>query len=158
MNTVKSRKAAKLSTSMTEAEFDHDFCFYGRPAFCCSARIARNIVSSISASRVHPARSINGLPLLFPNFAYFAAMSYYESKIYAPILPSGKAYQFYFLQEVKSFITHPSPGLAMKGPGFYEISGFAYSGNGRISKVMRSFNAESTFATSCPALNGLSCD
>ena len=24
----------------------------------------------------------------------------------------------------------------MKGPGFYEISGIAYSGNGRISKVM----------------------
>ncbi len=41
-----------------------------------------------------------------------------------------------FPQEVKSFITHPSPGLAMRGPGFYEISGLAYSGNGRISKVM----------------------
>src|SRR5262249_54080044 len=64
------------------------------------------------------------------------AMSYYEARTYAPILPGGKAYQFYFLQEVKSFITHPSPGLAMKGPGFYEISGVAYSGNGRISKVI----------------------
>src|SRR3989454_9230067 len=63
-------------------------------------------------------------------------MSFYEARTYAPILPGGKAYQFYFLQEVKSFITHPSPGLAMKGPGFYEISGVAYSGNGRISKVM----------------------
>ena len=39
------------------------------------------------------------------------AMSYYEARTYAPILPTGKAYQFYFLQEVKSFITHPSPGL-----------------------------------------------
>src|SRR2546425_5275563 len=37
--------------------------------------------------------------------------------------PNGKAYQFYFLQEVKSFITHPSPGLMLKAPGFYEISG-----------------------------------
>ena len=64
------------------------------------------------------------------------AMSYYEARTYAPILPSGKAYQFYFLQEVKSFITHPSPGLKLNGPGFYEISGIAYSGNGRISKVM----------------------
>jgi sulfane dehydrogenase subunit SoxC len=63
-------------------------------------------------------------------------MSFYEARTYAPILPGGKAYQFYFIQEVKSFITHPSPGLAMKGPGFYEISGVAYSGNGRISKVM----------------------
>src|SRR2546428_316907 len=64
------------------------------------------------------------------------AMSYYEARTYAPILPSGKAYQFYFLQEVKSFITHPSAGLKLNGPGFYEISGVAYSGNGRISKVM----------------------
>src|SRR5438874_7378577 len=64
------------------------------------------------------------------------AMSYYEARTYAPILPGGKAYQFYFLQEVKSFITQPSPGMMLKEPGFYEISGVAYSGNGRISKVM----------------------
>jgi sulfane dehydrogenase subunit SoxC len=64
------------------------------------------------------------------------AMSYYEARTYAPILPNGKAYQFYFLQEVKSFITHPSPGLRMNGAGFYELSGIAYSGNGRIAKVM----------------------
>src|SRR5882762_408079 len=63
------------------------------------------------------------------------AMSYYEARTYAPILPGGKAWQFYFLQEVKSFITRPSPGLALKGPGFYEISGLAYSGNGPINKV-----------------------
>src|SRR5215468_1569362 len=74
------------------------------------------------------------------------SMSFYESKIYAPILPGGKAYQFYFLQEVKSFITHPSPGLAMKGPGFYEISGIAYSGNGRISKVMVSADGGKSWA------------
>src|SRR5690348_14373572 len=64
------------------------------------------------------------------------AMSYYETRTYSQLLPGGKAYRFYFLQEVKSFITHPSPGLALRGPGFYEISGIAYSGNGRISKVM----------------------
>jgi sulfane dehydrogenase subunit SoxC len=63
-------------------------------------------------------------------------MSYYEARTYAPILPNGKAYQFYFLQEVKSFVTHPSPGLTLRGPGFYEISGVAYSGTGRIARVM----------------------
>src|SRR5262247_2460676 len=73
-------------------------------------------------------------------------MSYYESKIYTAILPGGKAYQFYFLQEVKSFITHPSPGLALKSPGFYEISGIAYSGNGRISKVMVSADGGRSWA------------
>jgi len=64
------------------------------------------------------------------------AMSYYEGRTYSQILPGGKAYRFYFVQEVKSFITHPSFGLRMNGPGYYEISGIAYSGDGRISKVM----------------------
>src|SRR6516165_6428544 len=64
------------------------------------------------------------------------AMSFWESKVYTQILPSGKAYQFYLLQEVKSFITQPSPGVTLKEPGLYEISGIAYSGAGRISKVM----------------------
>ena len=74
------------------------------------------------------------------------AMSYYESRTYAPILPSGKAYRFYFVNEVKSFITQPSVGYGMKGPGFYEISGLAYSGNGRITKVMVSADGGKTWA------------
>jgi sulfane dehydrogenase subunit SoxC len=64
------------------------------------------------------------------------SMSMYETRTYSPILPNGKAYRFYFLQEVKSFITYPSHGMALKGPGLYEISGIAYSGTGRIEKVM----------------------
>src|SRR2546426_1230756 len=63
-----------------------------------------------------------------------------------PILPRGKAYQFYFLQEVKSFVTHPSPGLKLNGPGFYEISGIAYSASGRISKVMVSADGGKSWA------------
>jgi sulfane dehydrogenase subunit SoxC len=74
------------------------------------------------------------------------ALSYYEARTYAPLLPNGKAYQFFFLQEVKSFITHPSPGLLLKGPGTYEISGIAYSGNGRISKVMVSADGGQSWA------------
>ena len=74
------------------------------------------------------------------------AMSFYESRTYAQILPGGKAYQFYFLQEVKSFITHPSPGLKLSGPGLYEISGIAYSGNGRIAKVMVSADGGKSWA------------
>ena len=62
-------------------------------------------------------------------------MAINETKQYTILRPDGKAWQFYFPQEVKSFITHPSPGLIMKGPGFYEISGISFSGNGRISKV-----------------------
>jgi sulfane dehydrogenase subunit SoxC len=74
------------------------------------------------------------------------AMTFYEARTYAPILPNGKAYQFFFLQEVKSFITHPSPGLAMKGTGFYEISGLAYSATGRIAKVMVSADGGTSWA------------
>jgi sulfane dehydrogenase subunit SoxC len=55
---------------------------------------------------------------------------------YTKLLPSDKAHQFYFVNEVKSFITHPSPGRDLQDPTFYEISGLAYSGKGRISKVM----------------------
>jgi sulfane dehydrogenase subunit SoxC len=74
------------------------------------------------------------------------AMSYWESKVYAQLLPNGKAYQFYLLQEVKSFITQPSPGLTLKGAGVYEISGIAYSGTGRISKVMVSADGGRSWA------------
>jgi sulfane dehydrogenase subunit SoxC len=74
------------------------------------------------------------------------AMSYYEARTYAPILPNAKAYRFFFLQQVKSFITHPSPGLALRGPGLYEVSGVAYSGNGRISRVMVSADGGGTWA------------
>jgi sulfane dehydrogenase subunit SoxC len=64
------------------------------------------------------------------------AMTYYESRNYSPLLPDGKAYKFYFVNEVKSFIVNPSFGYTLQGPGFYEISGIAYSGTGRIEKVM----------------------
>jgi sulfane dehydrogenase subunit SoxC len=64
------------------------------------------------------------------------AFSYWESQIYTEPLPNGKAYQFYFINEVKSFITKPSPGVDVKQPGVYEISGIAYSGKGKITKVM----------------------
>jgi sulfane dehydrogenase subunit SoxC len=62
-------------------------------------------------------------------------LPYYDSRNYSPLLPDGKAYKFYFVCEVKSFITRPSFGDSLDGPGFYEISGIAYSGNGRVEKV-----------------------
>jgi sulfane dehydrogenase subunit SoxC len=74
------------------------------------------------------------------------AMSFWEARTYTQILPSGKAYQFYLLQEIKSFITQPSPGLTLKGPGLYEISGIAYSGTGRISRVMVSADGGRSWA------------
>jgi sulfane dehydrogenase subunit SoxC len=64
------------------------------------------------------------------------AYSYFETKNYSQILPGGKTWRFHFLMEVKSFITSPSFGLHLKEPGYYAISGVAYSGAGRIAKVM----------------------
>jgi sulfane dehydrogenase subunit SoxC len=74
------------------------------------------------------------------------ALTYYESRTYSQILPNGKAYRFYFLQEVKSFITSPSPGLTLKEPGIYEITGVAYAGTGRIAKVLVSADGGKSWA------------
>ncbi len=64
-------------------------------------------------------------------------MAINETLQYTYRVQGPKIWQFFFPMEVKSFVTQPSPGLTLKGgPGFYEISGLAYSGNGRIAKVM----------------------
>jgi sulfane dehydrogenase subunit SoxC len=60
-----------------------------------------------------------------------------EVRSYADLLPNNDVLLFNFINEVKSFITQPSPvHWSLNKAGFYEISGIAYSGNGRISKVM----------------------
>ena len=74
------------------------------------------------------------------------AMTYYEERNYSPLLPDGKAYRFYFVNEVKSFITHPSFGATLKEPGYYEISGLAYSGAGHIERVMVSADGGESWA------------
>ncbi|PYN93462.1 MAG: sulfite dehydrogenase [Candidatus Rokuibacteriota bacterium] len=58
-----------------------------------------------------------------------------ETSRYTDLQADGKALMFTFPMEVKSLITRPSHGLTLKGPGLYEISGVAWSGNGAISKV-----------------------
>jgi sulfane dehydrogenase subunit SoxC len=63
------------------------------------------------------------------------AMTKDETSKYTILLNEEKAWQFVFPMEVKSIITRPSPGLTLKEPGFYEISGLAWSGNGRIRQV-----------------------
>jgi len=63
-------------------------------------------------------------------------MAINETLQYTYRVQGPKIWQFFFPMEVKSFVTHPSPGLTLRGPGYYEISGLAYSGNGRIAKVM----------------------
>lgn len=62
-------------------------------------------------------------------------MSKDETSKYTILLQDEKAWQFVFPMEVKSVITRPAPGIAMNGPGIYEVSGLAWSGNGRIREV-----------------------
>jgi sulfane dehydrogenase subunit SoxC len=69
-----------------------------------------------------------------------------ETSRYTILRRDGTALQFCFPQEVKSVITHPSPGLTLRGPGLYEISGLAWSGNGRIVKVEVSADGGASFA------------
>jgi hypothetical protein len=100
------------------------------------------------AERVRPA---NGYPmrLLLPGFegnmnvkwlrrvklTEGPTMTKDETSKYTITMPHGKSLQFVFPQEGKSVITRPSPGLTMKEPGIYEITGLAWSGYGKITKV-----------------------
>jgi sulfane dehydrogenase subunit SoxC len=69
-----------------------------------------------------------------------------ETSKYTILLKDEKAWQFVFPMEVKSIITRPSPGIALKEPGYYEISGLAWSGNGRIREVEVSADGGLSFA------------
>jgi sulfane dehydrogenase subunit SoxC len=69
-----------------------------------------------------------------------------ETSHYTELMPDGKARQFMFLMGAKSAILKPSLGMTMKGPGLYEISGLAWSGAGRISKVEISADGGKTWA------------
>jgi sulfane dehydrogenase subunit SoxC len=58
-----------------------------------------------------------------------------ETSKYTQLQADGRARQFNFIMPVKSVITRPSGGMTLQGPGYYEISGVAWSGHGAIAKV-----------------------
>jgi sulfane dehydrogenase subunit SoxC len=68
-------------------------------------------------------------------------MTRMETRGYTDLLANGKARQFSFVMEAKSVITFPSAPMILDGPGFYEISGLAWSGRGRIRNVQVSADA-----------------
>ena len=75
-----------------------------------------------------------------------------ETSHYTELMPGGKARQFMFAQGAKSAIIKPSFGMSMRGPGLYEISGLAWSGAGRVSKVEVSADGGKSWAVA--ALSG----
>jgi sulfane dehydrogenase subunit SoxC len=58
-----------------------------------------------------------------------------ESLHYIDLMPDGTHRQYSSVQEVKSVITTPSGGQKLLDKGFYEITGLAWSGRGRVKRV-----------------------
>jgi sulfane dehydrogenase subunit SoxC len=58
-----------------------------------------------------------------------------EALHYVDLLPDGTHRQYSIVQEVKSVITAPSGGQKLIGKGYYEITGLAWSGRGRVRRV-----------------------
>ena len=74
------------------------------------------------------------------------AMSKDETSKYSMLLNGGKVAQLKFQMDAKAVITKPSPGFQLKQQGFYEISGLAWSGNGKVVKVDVSADGGKTWA------------
>jgi sulfane dehydrogenase subunit SoxC len=69
-----------------------------------------------------------------------------ETSKYTDLQPDGRAQQFTFEMGVKSVITKPSSTMKLPRNGFYEISGIAWSGAGRIRRVEVSTDGGATWA------------
>ncbi|MCE7795386.1 sulfite dehydrogenase [Sphingobium sufflavum] len=63
------------------------------------------------------------------------AYSREETSKYSDLLRDGRAELFSLRMGVKSVILKPSLGLDLRGPGYQEISGLAWTGRGRIRSV-----------------------
>jgi sulfane dehydrogenase subunit SoxC len=69
-----------------------------------------------------------------------------ETSKYSELMPDGRARQFMLEMGPKSVILKPSFGMNVPGQGFYEISGIAWSGAGRIRSVDISADRGRTWA------------
>lgn len=68
-----------------------------------------------------------------------------ETSKYTDLMPDGTARQFTFMMEAKSVITYPSGGQQLSGEGFHEISGLAWTGQGKITRVEVSVDGGETW-------------
>jgi sulfane dehydrogenase subunit SoxC len=79
-----------------------------------------------------------------------------ETSKYSWVMPHGSVRQFEFVMEAKSVITAPSGGQKLGAPGFREISGVAWSGRGKITRVEVSTDGGATWVDAAlqgPALS-----
>jgi sulfane dehydrogenase subunit SoxC len=63
-----------------------------------------------------------------------------EAVHYIDLMPDGLHRQYSSIQECKSVITTPSGGQRLLEKGFYNVSGLAWSGRGKITRVDVSFD------------------
>ncbi len=58
-----------------------------------------------------------------------------ETSKYTDPLPDGTSRIFSFVMDAKSLITFPAYPVTLTGPGFWEVTGLAWSGRGRVTRV-----------------------
>jgi sulfane dehydrogenase subunit SoxC len=70
-----------------------------------------------------------------------------EAVHYIELMPNGDHRQYASIQECKSVITTPSGGQQLLDKGFYNVSGMAWSGRGKITRVDVSFDGGNNWRT-----------
>ena len=70
-----------------------------------------------------------------------------ETVHYIDLMPDGTHRQYTSIQECKSVITTPSGGQTLLDRGFYNVSGLAWSGRGKIKRVDVSFDGGRNWRT-----------
>ena len=114
------------------------------------------------AQNGEPLRPANGYPvrLVLPGFEGNTSvkwlrrielidqpnMSRDETSKYTDPLPNETARQFSFVMDAKSVITSPAHPMRLSGAGWWPVSGVAWSGRGRITRVDVSADGARTWA------------
>jgi sulfane dehydrogenase subunit SoxC len=70
-----------------------------------------------------------------------------EAVHYIDLMPDGQHRQYTSIQECKSVITSPSGGQTLLDKGYYNVSGLAWSGRGKITRVDVSFDGGVNWTT-----------
>ncbi len=73
-------------------------------------------------------------------------MTRWETSKYTDPLPGGKVRMFSLEMDAKSIITSPAYPEKLSGPGWWPITGLAWSGRGRITRVDISVNGGSSWS------------